>query len=105
MIHDQDKSLEGADLCMSRTGRLTTTMAASPVKMKAGWVTKTMQPKNTNHASVMQLSARKKERGDADEVLDGPQSIVIPQAGNRIWAAQAVLSEILKGQKVSIWCT
>jgi N-succinyl-L-ornithine transcarbamylase len=30
-------------------------------------------------------------------VLDGPQSIVIPEAANRVWAAQAVLSEILKG--------
>lgn len=32
----------------------------------------------------------------ADEVLDGPTSIVTAEAGNRVWAAQAVLSELLK---------
>ena len=31
----------------------------------------------------------------SDEVLDGPNSIVTLQASNRVWAAQAVLSEIL----------
>jgi N-succinyl-L-ornithine transcarbamylase len=32
----------------------------------------------------------------SDEILDGPNSIVTQQASNRVWAAQAVLSEILK---------
>ncbi|MEY3405705.1 MAG: hypothetical protein RL161_1135, partial [Bacteroidota bacterium] len=32
----------------------------------------------------------------ADEVLDSPSSIVIQEAGNRVWAAQAVLAELLK---------
>ncbi|MEO7443927.1 MAG: acetylornithine carbamoyltransferase [Ferruginibacter sp.] len=31
----------------------------------------------------------------SDEVLDGQQSIITSQAGNRVWAAQAVLSGIL----------
>jgi N-succinyl-L-ornithine transcarbamylase len=30
-----------------------------------------------------------------DEVIDSPNSIVIPQAGNRVWAAQAVLKQML----------
>ncbi len=34
----------------------------------------------------------------SDEVLDGSQSLVTQQAGNRVWAAQAVLSEILKSR-------
>ncbi len=32
----------------------------------------------------------------SDEILDGPNSVVTLQASNRVWAAQAVLSEILK---------
>ena len=32
----------------------------------------------------------------SDEILDGPNSLVTQQAGNRVWAAQAVLSELLK---------
>jgi N-succinyl-L-ornithine transcarbamylase len=32
----------------------------------------------------------------SDEILDGPNSLVTLEAANRVWAAQAVLSEILK---------
>jgi len=31
----------------------------------------------------------------SDEVLDSANCIVTQQAGNRVWAAQAVISEIL----------
>ena len=34
----------------------------------------------------------------SDEVLDSTNSLVSTQAGNRVWAAQAVLSEILKAK-------
>ena len=33
----------------------------------------------------------------ADEILDGPRSLVIEQANNRTYAAQAVLQTILQG--------
>ena len=32
-----------------------------------------------------------------DAVLDGPNSIVIAQANNRTWAAQAVVKKVLEG--------
>ena len=32
----------------------------------------------------------------SDEILDGPNSIVTLEASNRVWAAQAVISDILK---------
>jgi N-succinyl-L-ornithine transcarbamylase len=32
----------------------------------------------------------------SDEILDGKNSIVTQEASNRVWAAQAVLSEIIK---------
>ncbi|MGB3007031.1 MAG: hypothetical protein WBC06_11005 [Chitinophagaceae bacterium] len=32
----------------------------------------------------------------SDEILDGPNSIITLEAGNRVWAAQAVLAEILR---------
>jgi N-succinyl-L-ornithine transcarbamylase len=31
-----------------------------------------------------------------DEVIDSPNSIVIQEAGNRVWAAQAVLQRMLE---------
>jgi N-succinyl-L-ornithine transcarbamylase len=34
-----------------------------------------------------------------DAVLDSEYSVVVQQAGNREWAAQAVLKQILSNQK------
>jgi N-succinyl-L-ornithine transcarbamylase len=34
----------------------------------------------------------------AHEVLDGPHSVVIQQAGNRVWSVQAVLKKLLEGK-------
>jgi N-succinyl-L-ornithine transcarbamylase len=32
----------------------------------------------------------------SDKILDGPNSLVTQQAGNRVWAAQAILARILQ---------
>jgi N-succinyl-L-ornithine transcarbamylase len=32
----------------------------------------------------------------SDEILDGPNSLVTQEAGNRVWAAQAVLAQVLR---------
>ena len=50
----------------------------------------------TNQAKVMHCLPVRRNVELSDEVLDGPHSIVTQQAGNRVWAAQSVLSEILK---------
>jgi len=49
----------------------------------------------TNNARVMHCLPVRRNVELSDEVLDGPNSIVTQQAGNRVWAAQAVISEIL----------
>jgi N-succinyl-L-ornithine transcarbamylase len=51
----------------------------------------------TNNARVMHCLPVRRNVELSDEILDGPMSIVTQQASNRVWAAQAVLSEILKG--------
>ena len=50
----------------------------------------------TNNAKVMHCLPVRRNVELNDEILDGPMSIVTQQASNRVWAAQAVLSEILK---------
>lgn len=50
----------------------------------------------TNNAKVMHCLPVRRNVELSDEILDGPNSIVTREAGNRVWAAQAVLSEILK---------
>jgi len=50
----------------------------------------------TNHAKVMHCLPVRRNIELSDEVLDSKNSLVTQQAVNRVWAAQTVLSEILK---------
>lgn len=50
----------------------------------------------TNQARVMHCLPVRRNVELSDEVLDGNSSLVNTQAGNRVWAAQAVLAELLK---------
>ena len=54
--------------------------------------------KATNSAKVMHCLPVRRNVELSDEVLDSTHSLVTQQAGNRVWAAQAVLSEILKAK-------
>ena len=49
----------------------------------------------TDNAKVMHCLPVRRNVELSDEILDGPNSIITQQASNRVWAAQAVLSEIL----------
>jgi N-succinyl-L-ornithine transcarbamylase len=60
------------------------------------WMLTNEKLKITNNAKVMHCLPVRRNVELSDEVLDSPNSIVTQQAGNRVWAAQAVLSEILK---------
>lgn len=93
--YDQDKALEGADFVYVKNwssyedyGKITCT--------DSNWMVTNEKLRGTNQAKVMHCLPVRRNVVIADEVLDGPQSIVIKEAGNRTWAAQAVLSEILK---------
>lgn len=50
----------------------------------------------THSAKIMHCLPVRRNVEVSDEILDGANSIVTRQASNRVWAAQAVLSEILK---------
>jgi N-succinyl-L-ornithine transcarbamylase len=49
----------------------------------------------TNRARVMHCLPVRRNVELSDEILDGGSSLITEQAANRVWAAQAVLSEIL----------
>ena len=48
-------------------------------------------------AKVMHCLPVRRNLELSDEILDGKSSIVIHQAGNRVWAVQAVLKRMLDG--------
>jgi N-succinyl-L-ornithine transcarbamylase len=60
------------------------------------WMLTNQKLAKTNHAKVMHCLPVRRNVELSDEVLDSVNSLVTEQAGNRVWAAQAVLSEILK---------
>jgi N-succinyl-L-ornithine transcarbamylase len=63
------------------------------------WMLTTEKLKATNSALVMHCLPVRRNLELASEVLDSKSSLVTQQASNRVWAAQAVLSEVLLGMK------
>lgn len=60
------------------------------------WMLSTKKMDVTNQAKVMHCLPVRRNVELSDEILDSSASLVTEQAANRVWAAQAVLSEILK---------
>jgi len=52
----------------------------------------------TNNAKIMHCLPVRRNVELSDEVLDSSNSIVTQQAANRVWAAQAVLAQILNNK-------
>jgi N-succinyl-L-ornithine transcarbamylase len=59
------------------------------------WMLTNEKLKLTNQAKVMHCLPVRRNVELSDEILDGLNSLVTEEASNRVWAAQAVLSEIL----------
>lgn len=60
------------------------------------WLLTNERLKITSDARVMHCLPVRRNVELSDEVLDGPHAAVITEAGNRVWAAQAVLKTMLK---------
>lgn len=61
-----------------------------------GWMMNNEKLKQTNDAKVMHCLPVRRDLELSSEILDGPNSLVIHEAGNRLWAAQAVLKNLLE---------
>lgn len=66
------------------------------IPVQEDWMLTNEKLKLTNNAKVMHCLPVRRNVELSDEVLDSENSIVTQEAGNRVWAAQAVLSDILK---------
>ncbi len=98
ITHDQAAALEGADFVYVKNwssyndyGKVFCTDPA--------WMLNTNSLKHSNNAKVMHCLPVRRNVELSDEILDSPHSLVTKQAGNRVWAAQAVLSTILSSKK------
>ena len=92
--HDQNKALAGADFVYVKNWSSYTNYGKI-LSTDESWMITNKKLNVTQNAKVMHCLPVRRNVVIADEVLDGPNAVVIQQAGNRVWAAQAVLSELL----------
>lgn len=64
-----------------------------------GWMMNHEKLKFTNDAKVMHCLPVRRDLELSSEILDGPNSLVIHEAGNRLWAAQTVIKAMLEKLK------
>jgi N-succinyl-L-ornithine transcarbamylase len=97
IVHDQDTALKDADYVYvknwSTYGDYGKIYCNDP-----RWMLTNKKLSLTNNAKLMHCLPVRRNVELSDEVLDSTSSIVTQQASNRVWAAQTVLSEILKNK-------
>jgi N-succinyl-L-ornithine transcarbamylase len=94
ITHDQAAALNGADFVYVKNW----SSYAEYGKVLAEqdkWMLTNNSLKNAPNAKVMHCLPVRRNVELSDEILDGPKSLVTHQAGNRVWAAQAVLKSLL----------
>lgn len=96
ITHNQEEALQGADFVYVKNWS-TYKDYGKIYCNDPEWMLTNELLKLTNNARIMHCLPVRRNVELSDEILDGPNSIVTQQAANRVWAAQAVLSEILKG--------
>jgi N-succinyl-L-ornithine transcarbamylase len=97
ITQNQDEALEDADFVYVKNWSTYTDYGRIYCNDPA-WMLTPEKLLLTNNAKVMHCLPVRRNVELSDEVLDSSSSLVTTQAGNRVWAAQAVLSEILKAK-------
>jgi N-succinyl-L-ornithine transcarbamylase len=97
IMYDQDEALKDADFVYVKNWSTYEDYGKVYCNDPA-WMLTNEKLALTNNAKVMHCLPVRRNVELSDEVLDGPNSLVTEEAGNRVWAAQAVLAEILKNK-------
>ena len=96
VTHDQDTALRNADFVYVKNWS-TYNDYGKIYCNDPEWMLTKDKLSITNNAKVMHCLPVRRNVELSDEILDSPSSLVTEEAANRVWAAQAVLSEILHG--------
>ena len=96
ILHDQDEALKDADFIYVKNWS-SFHEYGEVLSTDQQWMLTNEKLKTTNSAKVMHCLPVRRNVELSDEILDGTNSIITQQAANRVWAAQAVLAEILHG--------
>ncbi len=98
IIKNQDEALKDADYVYVKNWS-TYTDYGKIYENDPEWMLTNEKLALTNSAKVMHCLPVRRNVELSDEILDGPNSIITQEAGNRVWAAQAVLATLLTSLK------
>jgi N-succinyl-L-ornithine transcarbamylase len=95
ITHNQEEAIAGADFIYVKNWS-----AYEPYGKVIGgyddWMLTPEKLTPSNDAKVMHCLPVRRNLELSAEILDGPNSLVVHEAGNRVWAAQAVLKSMLE---------
>lgn len=93
--YDQIKALEGADFVYAKNWS-SVSHYGQVLNVDRSWTVGAKQMAVTNNAFFMHCLPVRRNMIVADEVIDSPQSLVIPEAANRVVSAQVVMKRMLE---------
>jgi N-succinyl-L-ornithine transcarbamylase len=93
--YDQKKAFEGADFIYAKNWA-SYTQYGQILSKDRSWTVDQAKMDLTNQAKFMHCLPVRRNMIVTDEVIDSPASLVIREAANREWSAQAVLKMILE---------
>jgi N-succinyl-L-ornithine transcarbamylase len=96
--YNQDAALQGADFVYAKNWSSYNDYGKT-VSGADSWMITHKKLAQTNQAKVMHCLPVRRDFELSAEVLDGPHSLVIKEAANRVWSAQMVLKNMLEGLK------
>lgn len=94
--YNQDKAFADADFIYAKNwSAYKDPNYGKVISMDKSWTVDTRKMALTNNAYFMHCLPVRRNMIVTDDVIESPQSIVIPEAANRVVSAQTVLKEIL----------
>jgi len=104
VVHDMDEAFRGADVVYPKAWTVQSTDGKTPMdaeKAKAvfeankHWITTSEKMKLTNDAIYMHCLPADRDMEVADDVIDGPSSVIIEQAANRLHGQKGMMACIM----------
>jgi N-succinyl-L-ornithine transcarbamylase len=95
IIHKQEEALQEADFIYAKNWSSYTYYGTMP-EVKGDWLLTDQKLATTNNAKVMHCLPVRRNVEVPDHILDGANSLILQQAKNRTYAAQAVLKQLLE---------
>ena len=96
VTHNQAEAFEGADFIYAKNWS-SYEQYGQILPGNEDWIISVEKMKLTDNAKFMHCLPVRRGVIVEDAVIDSPNSVVIQQAGNRVWSVQAAMKKILEG--------